>query len=117
MVRIRNRCFRTWDPFLFGVLLLIWIPVLAASRQDVISASFVNHSSHRVTLDIDSHRICDVVKSGKCDFKITKGSHTYHVQRDDNEYLEKSFEVPQSYEMLCMRLTDEGLTWDDCDIF
>ena len=95
------------------VLLLAAFSV--ASDPPTIDAHFMNTSGFDASLSVDGKPAVDCKQGGMCDFKITRGEHTFHATLAKGGESSGEFTIPPEFKMVCVAVyPNRKMDFSDC---
>ena len=77
---------------------------LAADSAKTLDAHFMNTSGFDASLAVDGKPGVDCKQGGMCDFKITRGKHSFHAKLAQGGESSGEFTIPADYKEFCVAI-------------
>jgi|GEM_PF-3918702 len=95
--------------------LLLLAAFVSASDPPTIDAHFLNTSGFDAVLSVDGKVAVDCKQGGMCDFKITRGKHSFHATLAKGGEASGEFTVPAEFKMVCVAVyPNKKMDFSDC---
>jgi len=95
--------------------LLLLASLAVAADQPTIDAHFLNTSGFDASLSVDGKVAVDCKQGGMCDFKITRGKHSFHATLTKGGESSGEFTIPAEFKMVCVAVyPNKKMDFSDC---